>query len=82
MITQLKDFKTEKKYKKILEDINTILRIFSLTQMSLSFFKEYVVVQEIISILETNKTMLEMHKRKYEAQLFEIEKKSTEQDKD
>lgn len=78
MITQLKDFKNIKKYKKILEDIEGMLKIFTLTQKGLSFFKEYAVAQEIISIIETNKTMLEMHKRKYEAQLLQAEKKSTE----
>lgn len=68
-ITEIKDFKKNKKYKKILEDIDGILKIFSLTQKALSFFKEYVVVQEIISILATNTTLLEIHKKKYEEHL-------------
>lgn len=76
-ITDLKGFKKEKKYKKIVSDIDSILLIFSLTQRSLAFFKEYVVVQEIISIIETNKTLLELHRKKYLNELEEAEKKHT-----
>lgn len=65
-VTDLKGFKKEKKYKKIVSDIDSILLIFNLTQRSLAFFKEYVVVQELVSIIETNKTLLEIHKKKYE----------------
>lgn len=72
MILDLKPFKEEKKYKKIISDIDSILLIFGLTQKSLSFFKEYVVCQEIISIIETNKVLLELHKKDYSTRLKEI----------
>lgn len=76
-VVDLNSRKKEKRYKKIIQDIDSILKIISLTQRSLSFFKEYVPAQEIISILETNKTMLEIHRKKYEAELQANKKENT-----
>lgn len=70
-ILNFEDKKKEKKYKKIIADIDNILKIIGLTQKSLSFYKEYVPAQEIISILETNKTMLEIHRKKYAEQIVD-----------
>lgn len=74
----LESFKVKKKYKKFIEDIDAILKVVSLSQKSLSFYKQYVPVQEMISVLETNKTLLELHRKKYESKLEEIEKKHSE----
>lgn len=69
-LTQIKEYKLKKKYEKILKDIEGILLVFSLTQRALSVFKNYISVQEIISIIETNKTLLELQKKKYEKELI------------
>jgi len=75
-------FKSKKKCKKYIEDIDSILKIITLSQKSLSFYKQYASVQEMVSVLETNKTLLELHRKKYESKLEEIEKKHTEQGKE
>lgn len=68
-IINLQDVKDNKKYKKIVKDIEAILKIINLAQKGLSHYKEYVTAIELISIMETNKTMLEIHKKKYETKL-------------
>ena len=78
MIISLNDFKSKKKVAKYLKDIDDILKVITLSQKSLSFYKQYSAVQEIISILETNKMLLELHRKKYESKLEEIEKKYSE----
>jgi hypothetical protein len=78
-ITSLTEHKSKKKYKKVVEDIDGILKVISLSQKSLSFFKQYLPVQEMISVLETNKTLLELHRKKYEGKLEELEKKYSQQ---
>lgn len=73
-LINLKDYKNKKKMDKIVSDIDKIVNIFTLTQKSLSFFKTYAVVQEVISIIETNKSLLLLHKKKY-SDIIEAEKK-------
>lgn len=77
----IENFKNKKKCKKYIQDIDDILKVITLSQKSLSFFKQYTSVQEMISVLETNKTLLELHRKKYESKLEEIEKKHSEQGK-
>ena len=74
----LQKHKDKKKYKKVLEDIDNILKIISLSQKSFSFYKQYISVQEMISVLETNKTLLELHRKKYEGELEKISKADTQ----
>jgi hypothetical protein len=78
----IENFKNKKKCKKYIEDIDDILKVITLSQKSLSFFKQYTSVQEMISVLETNKTLLELHRKKYESKLEEIEKKYSQQGED
>lgn len=68
----LNDYKNKKVYKKIIDDINAILKILTLTQKGLIIFKSYIVVQEIISVIETNKTLLELKLKDYENKLSKI----------
>jgi hypothetical protein len=65
--------KNKKKYKRYVEDIDQILHILTTTQQALSFFKQYTSTQEIISVIETNKTFLELSRKKYEKELSKIE---------
>lgn len=62
----------------MLEDIDNILKVISLSQKSFSFYNKYMPVQEMISVLETNKILLELHRKKYESELEKITKKDTE----
>lgn len=71
-ITDLSKFKDKKKYQKVVEDLDKILHIFALTQKSLSFYKCYKNVQEVISIVETNKTLMELYVKKYSKELEKI----------
>jgi hypothetical protein len=78
MIVSLKEHKDKKKIKKYIEDIDNVLKIIFLSQKGLGIYKQYSAVQEMVSILETNKIILEMHKKKYESKLEEIEKKHSQ----
>ena len=64
--TNLSDYRTKKLNKKILEDINNILLVLEKSQQALMFFKKYKPVQEIISIIETNKVLFQLKKKAYE----------------
>lgn len=69
----LENFKNKKKYKQIVSDINAITHVLDLTIRSLIHFKKYRTVQELISVLQTDITLLGMHKSKYENQLAKTE---------
>ena len=77
----IKEHKHKKKLKRIIEDIDKMLEIFTKTQMCLSFFKPYVAAQEIVSILETNKTLLELQRKRYSGDLEKLEKGDTDANK-
>lgn len=81
-VTKLKDFKQIKKLKRYIEDINKITHIMSTAQKALSFFKQYSVTQETISVMETNKSFLELYLKKYEKELAEITGEHPEEHKD
>lgn len=68
-ISDLKKFKTDKKIKVILNDIQTILKIYSLTLTALKSFSKYGSVMEVMSILQNNKTLLEIQYNKYNRML-------------
>jgi hypothetical protein len=82
MTTNLSDFKLKKKYERYVKDIGDILKVFNLTQKALSVFKNYIAVQEIISILETNGTLLDLKRKKYEKELEIIKAEYTQQNSD
>jgi hypothetical protein len=51
---------------KILEkDLEQILRVINLSISALHFYSKYAPVNVIISTLQTNKTLLEIHYNKY-----------------
>ena len=77
-VHNLGEHKKKKMYGKLIEDINKILHIISLTQKSLSYFKQYIPVQKLISIMETQKTLLEIHRDKVEDELEKTKEKHTE----
>lgn len=73
-ITSFDKYKSKKKLKKIVEDIDNILHVISLTQKSLSYYKQYIPVQEMVSVLATNSTLLELYRKTYADKLEETEK--------
>ena len=81
-IVNIKDFKKIKKLNRYISDINKIIQILSTAQKALSYFKQYVVTQETISVMETNKTFLELYLKKYEKELAEIKGEHPEKNKD
>ena len=68
-VTDLQEAKNRKKYEQIIKDIDAISRVLDLTQRSLVYFKKYKSVQEVISMCETQLTLLNIHKKKYEEEL-------------
>jgi hypothetical protein len=78
-VRDLGDYKKQKMYNKLVEDIDKILHVISLTQKSLSYFKQYIPVQKLISIMETQKTLLEIHRDKASDELEKIKEKHSEQ---
>ena len=81
-VVKLKDFKRIKKLKRYITDINKIIHILSTSQKALSFYKQYIVTQETISVMETNKTFLELYLAKYEKELAEITGEHPKEPKD
>ena len=70
-ITNIRTHKQKKKYKKLIEDIDSILKIFDLTQRGLSHYKYIIAAQEVISILETNKTLLTLQQKELKKEIQE-----------
>lgn len=73
-VIDINSVKNKKKYKRYVQDIDDILKVLCTSQQALSFFKHYTVVQEIISVMETNKTFLELKRKKYEKELSTTQK--------
>ena len=53
------------KSEKIVEELKIILYIIELTINGLSYFNKYVFVTECVSVLQSNKILLEIHLKKY-----------------
>lgn len=71
-LVNLDKFKKDKEKTKILEkservveELRMILYIINLTINGLSHFNKYVFVTECISVLQSNKVLLEIHLKKY-----------------
>ena len=73
----ISEYKNKKTYRKIVKDIETILQILTLAQRGLIKFKSYIVVQEIVSVIETNKTLLELKLKDYEKKLKALTQNET-----
>ena len=71
-ITSIQDFKDDKKYKKIIDELVNVILILNITQQRLTHYKHYIKVMEVISVIETNKTLLDFQKRKYEKELSKL----------
>lgn len=47
--------------------LEAILKVIMLSEKSLSHFKSYLPVVKILNVLAEQKTLLELHKKKYDA---------------
>lgn len=65
-LTSLNSYKNKKKNEKVISDIKAIIRIYNLSLSAFKFFSKYVIVMETMSVLQTNKTLLEVHLKKLE----------------
>lgn len=65
-ITDIKDFKNNKKIDHYINDLKVIINIYNLSISSLKFFKHYQSVMEVISVLQNNKTLCEVYLNKLE----------------
>ena len=63
-VINLSKFKDHKKYKLISEDLHGILKIINLSINALHPYRKYKPVMEVISNLQNNKTLLELHDKK------------------
>jgi len=77
-ITSIKDFKNNKKTDHYIKDLSMIIKIYNLSIGSLKFFKHYQSVMEVISVLQNNKTLCEVHLKKLEKRKNGLEKISSE----
>lgn len=71
-LVNLNKFKKDKektkgleKSEKVVEELKMILYIIDLTINGLGHFNKYVFVTECISVLQSNKILLEIHLKKY-----------------
>jgi len=53
------------KSEKVVEELKIILYIIELAISGLGYFNKYVFVNECVSVLQSNKILLEIHLRKY-----------------
>lgn len=65
VIDNLKEYKEYKRAKKVAKDLSVIIKIITLTIRAFEQFSKYVAVMEMISVLQNNKTLLEIHYKKY-----------------
>ena len=73
-VTSLKDFKDSKKAKIIHGELLVVIRIFNLAIEALKHYARYGIVQKVISVIQSNKTLLEIHVKKYEKLLEKTSK--------
>lgn len=61
-IVNIKDYKIAKV---VVADLEKVIQVIDLTIQALSYYKKYGPVSQIISNLQTNKTILEINYSKY-----------------
>ena len=66
---KLSEYKAQKKIKKIIDDLNMLVYLYNLMINGLKYYTKYSIVQETVSVLQANKTLLEIHLTKYKNML-------------
>lgn len=67
-----KQEETLQKAEKIVEELEMVLHIMSLSIEGLSHFNKYVFVNECVSVINSNKILLEVHLAKYQKAIDKI----------
>lgn len=62
-------------YEKVVRDLTAMLQVLTLAQRGLILFKHYVFAQEIISVIATNVTLIDLKLKDYEKKLKVIKDK-------
>lgn len=65
MSNEVIDLKEYKKAKVLVKELEELIKIINLSINALSMYKKYVPVMECISMLQSNKTILEIHYHRY-----------------
>jgi hypothetical protein len=65
----IKDYKNNQKIKKLLEELDGIEKVIETSLRAFNLFKHFFPVQECISVLQTNLTLIKINKSKYKKQL-------------
>lgn len=60
------------KSEKVVQELKTILYIFELAIDGLGYFNKYIYVNECVSVLQSNKILLEIHLKKYNKAIEKI----------
>lgn len=68
-LISISGIKQKKLDEKILSDINDIIKVIDYSYSALYFFKHYGLVLEILMLLEADKKMLVLNRKKYEDKL-------------
>lgn len=73
-ITKLQNVKDLKKLKILDNEIGIAIKIMDLSIKSLVHYKKFIAVQECLSMLQSNKTLLEIHHNKNKRNIEKLEK--------
>lgn len=64
-VKNLSDVKNVKKAEIIVKDLEKIITLIDASLNCLSEYSKYIPVMEILSLMQSNKTILEIHRNKY-----------------
>lgn len=63
-VTNLQDVKDLKKLEIIAKDLEDLVRIYNMCLQVFGHYKKYLPCQETISVVQSNKTLIEIHLNK------------------
>ena len=70
-LLSIKEYKTKRSIKKLLEELEVVNKVMTLSINGLSRYSKFKHVAEAISSLKTNKTLLEISYNKYKRMINE-----------
>jgi len=73
MTTNLQQYKRARKLNKVITDLATIQKLFSVTLQGLTTYKKYTPVKEVISSIIDNKAMIDVYIKKFKKSLESYE---------
>jgi len=73
-ISNLSKFREIKKIKKVVSDLEVVLRVSSITTNALNPFQHYIPAKRILSSLNESSFLLKVYIKKYKLKLKDLEK--------